>query len=83
LLARYLIEDNYEDFHELNYEKTSQLIMIWTYFKKLIGKYKLLDSEADHQMMNEIAYVFINKPYFFIYKFLVCGQIWGFDQKID
>ena len=33
--------------------------MIRTYFKKLIGKYKILDADSDHQMMNEIAFVFI------------------------
>ena len=69
-MARYLIEDNYEDFHELNFEKTSQLIMIRTYFKKLIGKYKLLEPDSDHQMMNEIAYVMQNS-YIYIQFFLI------------
>ncbi len=59
LVARYLIEDNYFDEIELNLDLSCETELIALIFKKMIGKYKLIDKKSEERIYNELSLVSI------------------------
>lgn len=59
LVARYLIEDNYFDEIELNLDLSCETELVALIFKKMIGKYMLLDKKTEERIYNELSHVSI------------------------
>ena len=59
LISRYLIEDNDEEFLELDLERTEKNVRVISVFKKLISNYSLLSEEEDVILMKEVSSVAI------------------------
>ena len=57
LVARYLIENNEEDHVILDSNRTSEIIIIKSIFKKLIGNYVLLSKEEEKIIYDKISAV--------------------------
>jgi hypothetical protein len=55
LLARYLIEDNSEDFVDFEIDLTQSLVITKSIFTKLVGNYKILSDEEESKFKEEIA----------------------------
>ncbi|CAD8131873.1 unnamed protein product [Paramecium octaurelia] len=55
LLARYMIEDNSQDFVEYDEEATSQLQIVRSIFKQIVGKCRIFTEEEERQYSNEIS----------------------------
>ena len=45
LIARYLVEDNNEDFVELDLDKTESIARVISVFKKMVSDYELYTEE--------------------------------------
>ena len=57
-MARYLVENNEEDHVLLDFNRTSETIIIKSIFKKLVGSYSLLSKEEEHSIYDRISMVF-------------------------
>lgn len=68
MIARYLVEDNYNDTLELNFDRNNDIEMIKIIMKKMIGRYSFLDLEYEERMKNELSFVYLFK-YYFIFKY--------------
>ncbi|KRX05716.1 hypothetical protein PPERSA_09856 [Pseudocohnilembus persalinus] len=55
LVARYLVEDNQNDFYELNYSKSQNLDVIRSIFKNLIGYYKLYSEDEEFEIWENLS----------------------------
>jgi len=56
-VARYLIEDNYNDTVELNFERSNDVEMIKMVLKNLVGRYCFLEADYEERMKNELSFV--------------------------
>ena len=59
MVARYLIEDNYNDTVELNFDRCNDIDMIKMVLKKLVGRYTFLDPEYEEKIKNELSFVIL------------------------
>ncbi|KAM3147741.1 hypothetical protein pb186bvf_000069 [Paramecium bursaria] len=54
LLARFLVEDNTQDYVDYDEENNQQLSIVKSIFKQLIGKYKVFSQQEEGQLQDEI-----------------------------
>jgi hypothetical protein len=55
LVARYLVEDNSQEFTDFNVEVSDSLIRVKSIFQKLIGQYRISTSEEEAKIKEEIV----------------------------
>ncbi|CAD8140585.1 unnamed protein product [Paramecium pentaurelia] len=55
LLARYMIEDNTQDWVDYDEEATCQLQIVRSIFKQIVGKCKIFTEDEERQYSNEIS----------------------------
>ncbi|CAD8057371.1 unnamed protein product [Paramecium sonneborni] len=55
LLARYMIEDNTQDWIEYDEEATCQLQIVRSIFKQIVGKCRIFTEDEERQYSNEIS----------------------------
>ena len=56
-LARYLIEDNYEEFVEYDEDLTLSVIVVKSILRNLLGAYKIYDEEGTAELRGRIREV--------------------------
>ena len=59
LISRYLIEDNDDEFLDLDIERTEKNVRVISVFKKLISNLALLTEEEDVTLMKEVSSVIL------------------------
>lgn len=59
LLARYLIEDNSDEFVEFNIEQTESLMRVSSVFNKVVKNYKIFSLEEELKYKNEIIPIIV------------------------
>ncbi len=59
LIARYLVEDNNQDYIIFNVNATNSLLIVKTIFKTLIGKYKILTEAEEQELFENIKEVLL------------------------
>ena len=57
LLARYLVEENNENYVEFNIESTCENKIILSIFKALIGHYQIFDQQTENNCIERIQLV--------------------------
>lgn len=57
LVSRYLVENNEESYVILDYNKTSETLIIKSIFKKLVGNYTLLSQNEEKLIYEKISTV--------------------------
>ncbi len=59
LVARYLIEDNNQDYIEFDLKRTNSIGVVRTIFRKLVGKYIIMSENEEEQMNFDLSRVLI------------------------
>ncbi|CAD8082922.1 unnamed protein product [Paramecium sonneborni] len=67
LIARYLVEDNYEDYIVYDALRSNDTSIVLSIFKQLIGKYELFQKEEIFKIENELKQIFEKIQYSFNY----------------
>jgi len=55
--ARFLIENNELPYIDYDVESTNEISIIWSIFRKLLGKYQIPTKEEDEKMFMYFAWV--------------------------
>ena len=59
LVARYLVEDNNQDYIEFDLKRPNSMGVVRTIFRKLVGKYIIMSEIEEEQMFFDLSRVWI------------------------
>ena len=57
IIARYLVEDNTDDYIDFDPDRSESIIRVTSVFKKLVNNYSLYTEEKDVTLRKDVAFV--------------------------